>query len=60
MAPRRALSSMVYVLRTGLAEYDGMDGIACDWQSVDGALAKVPLAIECVGAIGEKDASEVH
>lgn len=38
------------IWRAGLAEYDGMDGIAWEWQSVDGALGKAPLAIECVGA----------
>ena len=36
--------------RAGLAEYDEMEGIAWDWQSVDGAMAKAPLAVECVGA----------
>ena len=36
--------------RSGLAEYDEMEGIAWDWQSVDGAVVKAPLAIECVGA----------
>jgi transposase len=36
--------------RAGLAEYDEMEGIAWDWQSVDGAMVKSPLAIECVGA----------
>lgn len=36
--------------RTGLAEYDEMEGIAWGWQSVDGALVKAPLAIEYVGA----------
>ncbi len=35
---------------SGLAEYDDMEGIAWDWQSVDGAMVKAPLAIECVGA----------
>jgi len=33
-----------------MAEYDEMEGIAGDWQSVDGAMVKAPLAIECVGA----------
>jgi hypothetical protein len=33
-----------------LAEYDEMEGIAWDWQSVDGAMVKAPLAMECVGA----------
>ena len=35
--------------RAGLAEYDGMEGIAWEWQSIDGATGKAPLAIECVG-----------
>ena len=33
----------------GLAEYDGLHGIAWEWQSVDGALCKAPLATQCVG-----------
>ena len=36
--------------QAGLAEYDGMEGIAWEWQSIDGAMGKAPLAIECVGA----------
>ena len=35
--------------RSGLAEYDGMQGIAWEWQRIDGALGKAPLAQECVG-----------
>ena len=35
--------------QAGLAEYDGMHGIAWQWQSADGALGKAPLATECVG-----------
>jgi transposase len=35
--------------RVGLAEYDGMQGIAWEWQSIDGAMGKAPLATECVG-----------
>ncbi len=35
--------------RAGLAEYDEMEGIAWDWQSIDGAMHKAPLATECVG-----------
>jgi transposase len=35
--------------QAGLAEYDGMQGIAWQWQSIDGAMGKAPLAIECVG-----------
>src|SRR5579875_1408328 len=36
--------------RTGLAEEDEMEGIAWDWQSLDGALGKAPLITECGGA----------
>ena len=37
------------IWREGLAEYDGMHGIAWEWQSVDGSMGKAPLARECVG-----------
>lgn len=33
----------------GLAEYDEMEGIAWEWQSVDGAIVEAPLAQESVG-----------
>jgi len=32
-----------------LAEYDELEGIAWDWQSIDGAMVKAPLALTCVG-----------
>ena len=35
--------------RAGLAEYDEMEGIAWDWQSIDPAMNKAPLGGECVG-----------
>jgi transposase len=35
--------------RAGLCEYDEMEGIAWKWQSVDGSMAKAPLAQEAVG-----------
>jgi transposase len=35
--------------QAGLAEYDEMEGIAWNWQSIDGATGKAPLARECVG-----------
>jgi transposase len=35
--------------RSGLAEYDEMEGIAWEWQSADGCLFKAPLAKEAVG-----------
>ena len=33
----------------GLAEYDDMEGIAWEWQSIDGSMYKAPLAQEAVG-----------
>ena len=35
--------------QAGLAEYDEMEAIAWNWQSIDGAMHKAPLATECVG-----------
>jgi len=35
--------------QTGLAEYDEMEGIAWEWQSIDGTMGKAPLAQEAVG-----------
>ena len=35
--------------QSGLAEYDGMHGIAWQWQAADGAMGKAPLATECTG-----------
>jgi transposase len=35
--------------KVGLAEYDEMEGIAWQWQSIDGGLNKAPLALEEVG-----------
>ena len=35
--------------RAGLAEYEQMEGIAWQWQSIDGAMMKAPLAQEAVG-----------
>jgi len=35
--------------RAGLAEYDEMEGIAWQWQSIDGAMVKAPMALETVG-----------
>ena len=33
----------------GLAEYDDLEGIAWEWQRIDGAMCKAPLATESVG-----------
>lgn len=35
--------------KAGLAEYDEVEGIAWEWQSIDGGLNKAPLALEDVG-----------
>jgi transposase len=35
--------------QAGLAEYDGMHGIAWLWQAADGTMGKAPLATECTG-----------
>jgi len=35
--------------KRGLAEYDEMEGIAWEWQSIDGSMIKAPLARESVG-----------
>jgi len=36
--------------QAGLAEYDELQGIAWEWQSIDGAMMKAPLAQQSVGA----------
>lgn len=36
--------------RSGLAEYDEMEGLAWNWQGVGGAMVKAPRALECMGA----------
>jgi len=35
--------------KRGLAEYDDMEGIAWEWQSIDGCMNKAPLAQESFG-----------
>jgi transposase len=35
--------------QSSLREYDEMEGIAWEWQSLDGAMVKAPLALESVG-----------
>jgi transposase len=37
------------IWEAGLAEYNEMEGIAWQWQSVDGGMNKAPLALESVG-----------
>ena len=56
MAPGGFLSWRLW--RAGLAEYDEMEGIAWDWQSVDGAMVKAPWPWSAWGRtprIGEKN-----
>ncbi len=36
--------------KEGLSQYDEMEGIAWQWQSIDGAMNKAPLATEAVGS----------
>ena len=35
--------------QAGLAEYDEMEGIDWQWQSIDGAIGKAPRGRKCVG-----------
>jgi len=35
--------------RAGLAEHDEMEGVAWNWQSIDGAMIKDSMAVEAVG-----------
>ena len=37
------------IWKAGLAEYDELEGIAWEWQSMDGAMVKAPLGKESVG-----------
>ena len=37
------------IWQAGLAEYDDLEGIAWEWQSIDGTQGKAPLAQEAVG-----------
>jgi len=37
------------IWKAGLAEYDELEGIAWEWQSIDGAMVKAPLAKDSVG-----------
>ena len=45
----RGQGLFVRLWRAGLAEYDEMEGIAWEWQSLDGTQGKAPLAQEAVG-----------
>ena len=45
----RQAGFFVRLWRAGLAEYDEMEGIAWEWQSMDGTQGKAPLAQEAVG-----------
>lgn len=50
--------------QAGLTDYDEFEGIAWEWQSIDGAMTKAPLARESVGANptdrGKKGDQEAH
>lgn len=45
----RSEGFFVRLWRAGLAEYDELEGIAWEWQSVDGTQGKAPLAQDDVG-----------
>ena len=45
----RAAGFFLALWQAGLAEYDGLEGIAWEWQSIDGTQGKAPLAQETVG-----------
>jgi transposase len=46
----RAAGFFLKLWQAGLAEYDDMEGIAWDWQSIDGSQGKAPLALDAVGS----------
>jgi putative transposase len=45
----QAIELFEQLWRAGLLEYDELEGIAWEWQSLDGAMTKAPLALESVG-----------
>ena len=45
----RQAGFFVRLWQAGLAEYDEMEGIAWEWQSLDGTQGKAPLAQDAVG-----------
>jgi transposase len=45
----RAAGFFRQLWQAGLAEYDDLEGIAWEWQSIDGTQGKAPLALEAVG-----------
>ena len=45
----RSEGFFVRLWRAGLAEYDELEGIAWEWQSLDGTQGKAPLAQDAVG-----------
>ena len=52
------------IWKKGLVEYDEMESIAWEWQSIDGATTKAPLAQEAVGpnptdSGGEMEAKDI-
>jgi hypothetical protein len=43
-----AVDVFLALWRAGLAEYDDLAGIAWEWQGIDGAMSKAPLAQQSV------------
>jgi len=46
---------LVALWRSGLVEYDEMEGIDWKWQSIDGAMIKASLAQEAVGRTTDRE-----
>ena len=44
-----SLQLFLALLQTGLSEYDEIEGIQWEWQSVDGAMTKAPFAKGATG-----------
>jgi transposase len=45
----QAMGLFEQLWRASLLEYDELEGIAWEWQSLDGTMIKAPLALESVG-----------
>lgn len=45
----QAMGVFEQLWRASLLEYDELEGIAWEWQSLDGTMVKAPLALESVG-----------
>lgn len=48
-APWLAAGFFEKIWAKGLEQYDELEGIGWEWQSLDGCMVKAPLALESVG-----------